>query len=832
MCHQHRIALVCFAVLAPAAAFAGEPGETSEPAHLAPASEADSPPQIVDRKDPEYPARRLNEEHGEHARLPELDVEVEVTLDAAGKLVDARILVSGGADFDESALSAVRAWSYKPAVKAGVAVPSVFHIPIHFEPPPHEEPVTVDIIGRKAAPSRGISDYRIPVGALARVPRKSAADYLRLSPSVFLLKDGGGEGHADRIYLRGFDAREGQDIELSIDGIPVNESVNYHGAGFADLNGMIPELVSSVRVLQGPFDPRQGNYAVAGSADYATGLADRGLTAKVTYGSFNTFRFLGLWGPAEESERTYAGAEVYRTEGYGQNREAWRARAMGQYEGRLGDAASFRISALGYAAQYQSAGVLREADVASGKKDFYDTNDRNQGGSAMRFHLGFDVEARQSDTVFGVQTFGIFRSMRLLENFTGFLLDEQLGRQKPHGQRGDLLDLGVTAGTFGVRSFARHSFKFLDLAQEAELGLFTRGDMGSNLQQRVARSGDAPYKTEADLDSKLANIGLYADVAMRFLPWLVLRGGMRADLYAYDVQDNCAIKDVSRPPEENPPGDQSCLSMQRFGDYREPNQHSTTASILPLPRVTAVAGPFTGFSFSASYGRGARSVDPSYISDSVDTPFAEIDSWDLGVGYGRSFEDFTLTVSNAFFVTHVTKDQIFNETEGRNTLAEGTTRAGWSIGGRLVGDFFDTNLNASLVQSRFDDTGLLVPYVPDVIVRSDSALFHDLFDLDGSPVKGRAGLGGSFVGRRALPYGQRSDVIFLLDASASMAWRFLEFELTGTNLANLDVKQAEFNYVSDFDSSNPANLVAARHFAAGAPLGVFGTLSATLGGGS
>ncbi len=830
--HRRLLVLTSLLALAPSVAWAHD-AEIEAP-HTDPSdvNAPDSPPTIVDRKDPAYPSKRLNEEHGEHARLPELDVEVEVSLDEKGALVDARILVSGGADFDAEALAAFRSWTYQPARRGGAAVPSVFHIPIHFEPPPHEEPVVVDVVGRKSAPSRGISDYRIPVGALARVPRKSAADYLRLSPSVFLLKDGGGEGHADRIYLRGFDAREGQDVELTIDGIPVNESSNYHGAGFADLNVMIPELVSAVRVLQGPFDPRQGNYAVAGSADYTTGLAERGLTAKATYGSWNTFRFLGLWGPQEESERTYAGAEIYRTDGYGDNREAWRARVMGQYEGRLGDAASFRLSALGYVTEYQSAGVLREEDVESGRKDFYGTNDTSQGGSAMRFHVGFDVEARESSMTYGLQTFGIFRSMRLLENFTGFLLDEQLGRQQPHGQRGDLLDLDVTAGTVGMRAFGRHGFELFDLAQEAELGLYARGDMGSNLQQRVGRATDAPYLTEADFDSKLADIGLYADLTARLLPWLTLRGGVRVDLFAYDVQDNCAVKDVSRPPASNPPGDASCLSMQRFGEHREPNQHSTTASILPLPRVSAIFGPFDAFTISTSYGKGSRTVDASYITDGVDTPFAEIDAWDVGVGYGRTFDDFTLTASTSFFVTHVTRDQIFNETEGRSTLAEGTTRAGGSLGARLTGTVLDTNLNASIVKSRFDDTGLLVPYVPDLIVRSDTALFHDLFDLDASPVRGRVGVGISLVGERALPSGERSDVIFLLDASTSVAWRFLELEVSGTNLANLDTKQAEFNYVSDFEPNNPANLVAARHFAAGAPLGVFGTLSATLGGGS
>ena len=793
-------------------------------------ADADTPASIIEASPAEYPPSRLEAAHDHGEPLPEVDVEIEVDVAKDGTVVGARVVASGGAAFDEQALLAARRHRFQPATKGGVAVASRFHIPFHFEPPPHSEPEEVRVQGVKPAPSRGAGDHRIEVGALAAVPHKSAADFLKLAPSVFLMKDGGGEGHAERVYLRGFDAREGQDIELTVGGVPLNESGNFHGNGYADLNFVIPELVQRLRVVEGPFDPRQGNFAVAGSADFELGLEQRGLTAKATYGSFNTARLLLLWGPANQSTRTFAGAEIMRTDGFGENREAWRARAMGQYEGKLGADTSFRVATAAYATEYQSAGVLREADVAAGKVDFYGTSDRRQGGSGGRAQLAFDIESRDRDTIYALQAFTIYRQMALRENFTGFLLDTQLGRQEPHAQRGDLLDLAMTEGTVGFRGYGRHSFELLGQKHELELGMFARGDLVGALQQRIGGASGDPYKTEVWLDSKLADIGLYADTAVRLQEWLVLRGGVRADLFAFDVQDNCAVKDVSRPDDDNPPGDASCLSEQRFGTHREPNQHSTTATIKPLPRVSIGVGPFGGFSFSAAYGQGVRSIDPSYITQSVETPFSSIDSVELGVSFAKSFEHATLTAQSVFFGTHVDRDQIFSETEGRATLAEGTTRGGWSGSLRSVGDFFDVSASVSLVRSRFDDTGLLVPYVPDVVVRHDGALFHDLFDLDSSAVKGRIGLGASFIGARALPYGQRSDTIFTLDASVGARWRFLDLEIAGTNLLNLEYRQAEFNYVSDFDSSTPATLVPARHFAAGQPLAIFGSVSGTLGG--
>src|SRR6185369_9862329 len=299
-------------------------------------------------------------------------------------------------------------------------------------------PTEITVAGRARPPSRGASDYAINVGDLAIVPRKNASDLLKLAPGILLTNEGG-EGHAEQVFLRGFDAREGQDIEFSVGGVPINESGNLHGNGYADTHFIIPELVESLRVLEGPFDPRQGNYAVAGSADYELGLAQRGLTARYSFGSFNTHRLLFLWGPRDESNHTFGGVELYKSDGFGRNRDSKRASAMGQYEGRVGSSGSFRVSAQAYLNEYHSAGVIREDDFDQKRIGFYDTYDPNQGGSASRFSVAGDVEVKSGDTVYKQQVFAIYRGMRLRENFTGFLLDVQTPLQSPHGQRGDLL---------------------------------------------------------------------------------------------------------------------------------------------------------------------------------------------------------------------------------------------------------------------------------------------------------------------------------------------------------------------------------------------------------
>ena len=468
-----------------------------------------TPPTVLTHVDAEYPPSALATR--EHA-----DVVVAVTVDLDGHVSKTDILQSGGVDLDESAVIAVRQWTFVPAKRRGVAIASRIRVPFHFAPPspPPEmivppsgaettlSPTTavqqspaafqastavatpakgvpeaeVTVTGRLATPYRGASDFNISVGELRKVPRQNATEYLKLAPGILLTNEGG-EGHAEQVFLRGFDAREGQDVEFSVGGVPINESGNLHGNGYADTHFIIPELIDSLRVVEGPFDPRQGNYAVAGSANYDLGLDKRGLTAKYTTGSWGTQRLLLLWGPKDENTRTFGGAEIYSTQGYGQNRDAQRATAMGQYEGRLGANGSYRITGTAYATHYHSAGVIREDDYESGKIGFYDSYSIllhqavKPGGDASRYSIAADVETRKGNQTFSQQVFVIERDMRLLEDFTGYLLDVQLPLQSLHDQRGDMIDLWVHEFTLGARGASRLTGTVLGLEQQLELGV-------------------------------------------------------------------------------------------------------------------------------------------------------------------------------------------------------------------------------------------------------------------------------------------------------------------------------------------------------------------------
>jgi len=176
-------------------------------------------------------------------------------------------------------------------------------------------------------------------------------------------------------------------------------------------------------------------------------------------------------------------------------------------------------------------------------------------------------------------------------------------------------------------------------------------------------------------------------------------------------------------------------------------------------------------------------------------------------------------------------DLLFDPTQGRSTLASGSTRTGWSGSVRARGSFFDINANATFVKAQFTDTHLLVPYVPDLVLRADAAVFHNLpWKLLHKPVQGILAYGVSYVGKRPLPYSEFSDVIFISDASVSLGWNIFTVRFAGQNLFNSKYKLGEYNYASDFHSQPEPTLAPQRTFTAGAPQTFMFTLSATLGG--
>ena len=133
-------------------------------------------------------------------------------------------------------------------------------------------------------------------------PVKSAQDLLRLVPGLFIAQHQGG-GKAEQIFLRGFDADHGTDVNLSVDGIPVNMVSHAHGQGYADLHFLIPETVSGYDFGKGPYYTDKGDFTTAGYVAYYTKNALSQNEIKVEAGQFQTLRVLAMINLLNEKAR-------------------------------------------------------------------------------------------------------------------------------------------------------------------------------------------------------------------------------------------------------------------------------------------------------------------------------------------------------------------------------------------------------------------------------------------------------------------------------------------------------------------------------------------------
>src|SRR4029079_17511443 len=88
----------------------------------------------------------------------------------------------------------------------------------------------------------------------------------------------------------GFTSDHSTDVALIIDGVPINQPINGHSEGYADWTEMLPEAVSTIRVLKGPVSPWIGNFGMGGEIEAETAALAQGTRWALRSGSFGAAR--------------------------------------------------------------------------------------------------------------------------------------------------------------------------------------------------------------------------------------------------------------------------------------------------------------------------------------------------------------------------------------------------------------------------------------------------------------------------------------------------------------------------------------------------------------
>ena len=223
-------------------------------------------------------------------------------------------------------------------------------------------------------------------------PINSAQDLMRLVPGLFLGQHHGG-GIAEHIFLRGFDADHGTDVNVSVDDMPLNLVSQIHGQGFSDLHFLIPELVTGYEFGKGPYYAERGDFTTAGYVGFhSADVLDRS-TIKLEGGQFQSGRIMTsidlLSAKAKErGESAYIAGEAAYTNGpFDWPQHFSRINLFGKYNVNLSPGERLKVTLSTFGSQWRSSGEIPQRAVDEGLIGRFGYLDSLQGGDTHRSNI-------------------------------------------------------------------------------------------------------------------------------------------------------------------------------------------------------------------------------------------------------------------------------------------------------------------------------------------------------------------------------------------------------------------------------------------------------------
>jgi hypothetical protein len=262
---------------------------------------------------------------------------------------------------------------------------------------------------------------------LDRQPVKSAQDLLRLIPGLFIAQHQGG-GKAEQIFLRGFDADHGTDVNVSVDGMPVNMVSHAHGQGYADLHFLIPETVAGYEFGKGPYYSDRGDFCTAGYVAYNTiNVLDKNMV-KIEGGQFDNLRIVAMINllsdkTKEKQQSAYiAGEGLYFNGPFDYPENFNRFNLFGKFITPLGTNTKLTLELSTLSSGWRSAGEIPNRAVAEGYiPDRFGVIDSAQGGYTSRTNASIKLVSNlKNNFILENQFWYSHYYFNLITNFTFF----------------------------------------------------------------------------------------------------------------------------------------------------------------------------------------------------------------------------------------------------------------------------------------------------------------------------------------------------------------------------------------------------------------------------
>jgi len=422
----------------------------------------------------------------------------------------------------------------------------------------------INSIGSSDAASAGTVTSKL----IESRPTLRPAEVLEFVPGVIVTQHSG-DGKANQYFLRGFNLDHGTDFATFVDGMPVNMPSHAHGHGYSDLNWLIPELVDRIRYRKGPYYAEEGDFSSAGAA--RIGLADalpRGI-GSVTLGQDRYARALVASSNALGGGDLLYALEAAHNDGPWDNAEKFhRLNGVLRYSFG-GEASRSTITAMGYSAGWNATDQVPKHAVDDGTIGRFGAIDPTDGGHTERYSLSAATTRRFDDGEWKLNAYAIRSKLKLFSNFTFFLDNPDDGDQFEQAERRTVYGL-ATSRSWNLRLGGFDTVN--------TIGLQARHDRLDpvGLYATVARQRTT---TTQESEVRETSVGIYAENATQWLPWLRSVAGLRGDRFDFKVDSSIA---------EN---------------------SGRTRAGLGSPKLSLIFGPWAKTEYFVNYGYGYHSND-------------------------------------------------------------------------------------------------------------------------------------------------------------------------------------------------------------------------------
>jgi outer membrane cobalamin receptor len=368
---------------------------------------------------------------------------------------------------------------------------------------------------------------------LALSPVKNTQELLRIVPGLFIAQHAGG-GKAEQIFLRGFDCDHGTDVQVSVDGMPVNMVSHAHGQGYADAHFIIPETINNIDFGAGPYYTQHGNLNTAGYVAFSTYKNIPKSLVQTEVGQFNSFRtvaMLDLLKKNKDQQSAYIAGEFNYTDGATQHPQNFnRINLFAKYNTAINTNTSLSLSASAFKSKWDASGQVPTRAVESGFINRFGSIDPSEGGNTERYNANAVLSHQFSNgAVLDNQVFYSRYLFNLYSNFSFFLNDPV---------NGDEINQAEARNIFGYASVIKQKYFFAKWQLTSTGGIGIRHD--ATINSKLAHVVKRQFLNDIQLgDIKETNTYAFTQQQASMGKW-VIDAGMRADHFQFNYFNKLA----------------------------------------------------------------------------------------------------------------------------------------------------------------------------------------------------------------------------------------------------------------------------------------------------